>query len=698
MSSRRERMQRQTRGRSKAGVVAVRLLVVTLVISLLFTGIGVASAFALVNKWMQNLPDVDAPDAFRVAQTTKVFSADGKLLANLYLENREVVPMSHISSDLVNAVVAVEDERFYEHHGVDFRGVLRAAVRDITVGGTAQGASTLTMQYIRNTVMSNERKNDTLQRKFREAYLALQLEKRYTKEQILHLYLNAVYFGEGAYGVEAASRTFFGTTASKLTLAQASMMAGLPQSPTRLDPWENMAAAKTRQAKVLERMVVNGYITSQEASAAAATKIKLKRIPMDNGVYQAPYFVDYVKRVLQARYNTAVVFKGGLRVYTTLDTRLQTLAEKTVKNTLNRKGDPSAALVAIDPKTGYIKAMYGGKDYKHDKFNLATQAKRQPGSSFKTFVLVTAVEAGYPPYRGVDSGSPAVIPAKPKPWVVSNSEGSGSGYIAISTAIRNSVNVVFARLIKELGAAKVARTAKRMGIMSPVPSLLSIALGGNQVTPLDMASAYGTLANNGIHNTTTSITKIVDADGKVIYSADPKGTRALTPAVSGAVTDMLRGVITGGTGTAADFGRPAAGKTGTSQEYRDAWFVGYTPQMVTSVWVGYSDAERPMRDVHGIRVFGGTFPAQIWRRFMSGALQGTRVLSFPSYKDPKYKWLDSWRHASPPAKVASSTVNPPTNHGNTPHIKPKPKPKPPPPPPPPPPPQPPPPPPPTSTP
>ncbi len=620
--------------------------------------LGVFTAYAVVNSWLEDLPDYESPGVFEVAQATRIYSADGKLLAKLYLENRTVVPLSKISTDLADAIVAVEDERFYDHKGVDYWGIARAAVTNFVKGGTAEGASTITQQYIDNTILRDERTDRTLRYKVREAFLATQLEKRKLEEHggdqlaakrdILELYLNTVYLGEGAYGAQAAARTYFSKDADELTLAESALLAGLSQAPSRLTPYINPEGAQERRNHVLSRMLASGSITQAEHDEAVAAPVKLKRdkVP-EQGIYRAHYFVAHVKKLLQQEYSQSLVFQGGLTVYTTLDTRLQKYAEDSVEAHLGYAGDPDCGLVSIDPRDGAIKAMVGGSDYSKNKFNLATQGRRQPGSSFKTFVLVTALEDGMPPYRYVDSSSPAVIPSNPV-WNVSNSEGSGRGMITLEAGTRSSVNTVFARLIWDLntedetGAERVAETAHRMGITSDIPPYPSIALGSQNVTPLEMASAYGTLATNGVHYDPMAITKIVGPNDEVVFEADPKGDRALEPEIAYAATSILKGVISGGTARRAQIGRPAAGKTGTSQNYRDAWFCGYTPQLVTSVWVGYYKTETSMRSVRGVRGFGGTLAAPVWADFMKRALDGVPKLDFEKQDKPKYRWSEAW--------------------------------------------------------
>jgi penicillin-binding protein 2D len=653
MSSRRARAKRQRHTLR----IFLRVVGVLVAVSIVMTVGATAIGYATVQSWLKDLPDANA---IKVAEATKVYSADGVLLARLYLENREVVPIESISPFLRGAVIAVEDERFYEHEGYDTVGILRAAVKNVSAGGVQEGASTLTQQYIRQTLLSHEATQITIARKIREIYLAQELEKRHTKDQILAMYLNTVYFGDGAYGAEAASKDLFAKPARKLTLAQAAMIAGLPQSPYRLNPWNkaNKTRAITRQRWVLAKMLEQGKISPDQYQEAYKEKLVFNRAPepTDGTMGKAPYFVAYVKKLLQDKFTSGVVFKGGLRVYTTIDTRMQAEAERARDKELNQPGDPACALVSIDPKTGFIKAMVGGTDFNRSKFNLATQGKRQPGSSFKTFVLVTALEKGIPPYRAFNSDSPVTIyPGHgAPPWTVYNSEGKGEGMISLEKATQNSVNAVYARLAEELGAADIASTAKRMGITTAIPNNLSIALGSENCTPLEMASAYGTLANNGVHNPSVAITKVVGPDGKVMLDWKPKAKQAISREIAYATTQVLQHVIWSGTGTAADIGRDAAGKTGTSQNYRDAWFVGYTPQLVTSVWVGYT-VERPMTDVHGERGFGGTLAAPIWATYMNAVLHNLPKVGFSGADRPDYVWKDGWQHEPPPKPKVDPT-------------------------------------------
>ncbi|MDR1413021.1 MAG: PBP1A family penicillin-binding protein [Actinomycetes bacterium] len=626
------RHMRARAGRAQAtkwkisGAVIALFAVVTLVVVF---GVGAI----VVTSWLKDLPDYKAAGAFDASQPTKIYSADGKLLARLYLENRESIPLKQMSPWVLDAIVAVEDERFYQHPGVDLMGILRSVVK--TAGGNRQGASTLTQQYIRQTILLDEATEISLKRKVREAWLALELEKRYSKEEILAMYLNTVYFGEGAYGIQIASQTYFAKNAQDLTIAEAAMLAGLPQRPGKSSPYDYPDIALNRRNQVLERMRVNGYITQAEYDEALQTPVKLKKAKSPNdGMYASPYFAAQVIKELKEKFSTGTIFGGGLTVITTLDDSMQKDAEKAVSTSIGKKG-PEGALVSIDPSNGFVKALVGGRNYKKNKFNMATQAHRQAGSSFKTFTLTTALDEGMSPGYMVDSASPATIPTKPKPWVVNNSEGQGHGLMSLQSATAGSVNTVFARVAHEIGAKKIVKTAKAMGIKTKLKAYDSIALGAQNVTVLEMASAYATLANNGVYHEPTFITEVRDRTDQTIYEWKEDGKRVISKEVAYATTRVLQSVVSGGTGTRARVsGWQVAGKTGTSQKNRDVWFCGYTPTLATAVWVGWP-AEKTII-LNGSRAFGGTVCAPIWQKFMVKALKETKHKTFKTAAAPKY--------------------------------------------------------------
>ncbi len=601
--------QRKTRG-GRAGRIWRRVLLALLAL-LIVAGIA---GCVTINRLSADLPDLSGETI--LAQTSIIYDADGGVLAELHAEeNRTYVSLANIPMDLRNAVIATEDERFYEHDGVDFMGIARALWVNISQG-KHQGGSTITQQYVVNTFIERE---DTITRKLREALLAYKLESTYSKDQILEKYLNTIYFGHGAYGVEAAAQAYFGKSVTELTTAECAMIGGAIKSPGRYSPRIDPEAAKNRRSTVLGQMLTQGYIDQATHDAADAEPFTLAQATSEAD--RAPYFVDWVIQTLSDMYGADAVYKGGLRVTTTLDPTAQTAAEEAIAGVLDEEGDPSAALVAIEPASGEIRALVGGQDFDTQQFNVATQGRRQPGSAFKTFVLVTALEKGISPEQTYESKAMSLSIPGGQTWKVSGA--SGGGLMRLRQATVKSVNSVYAQLILEVSADAVAETATRMGITTEINAVPAIALGSQEVSPLEMASAYGTLANGGTHVTPHGITEVKSASGEVLYAAAPVKTQALTASVAYLTTDMLKGVISGGTGTAAKIGRPAAGKTGTTQEYRDAWFVGYTPDLVASVWVGYPDSQVEMKNVHGIKVTGGSFPAQIWAAFMKGALVDT---------------------------------------------------------------------------
>jgi penicillin-binding protein 1A len=544
-----------------------------------------------------------------------------------------LVELEAMPSALIDAVLAAEDARFYEHRGFDLRAIARAAAVNLREGEVRQGGSTITQQYVKNTFFRHP--DETLARKAKELRLAIEVERRYSKDEILERYLNAVYFGSGAYGVKAAAETYFGRGVADLELPQAALLAALIKGPSLYDPHAHPKLAKERRDYVLDRMVETEAIGRSQARRAAATPLRFREVPPKTRTRE-PYFVEAVKQeVLRnpALGTTEVerakaLWQGGLRVETTLVPRLQRAAERAVRDVLDRPGDPSAALVAIRPGTGEIVAMVGGRDWSASQVNLALGkagggSGRQAGSTFKPIDAVAAMEQGIRLDSRYES-SPAVFTATDgSTWTVRNAEGGGSGLLTLGEAMVHSVNGVYARLALDIGAGQIATQARLMGVRAKLPPHPSIALGSADVSVLDMATAYATLANGGTAIQPTTIKSIDLPDGQTFEPVQERVRAAVSPGNAYLITKVLEQVIERGTGTAANIGRPAAGKTGTTNNYADAWFVGYTPHLVAAVWMGYPEGQIPMTNVHGLTVYGGTFPALIWRHFMLEALAGT---------------------------------------------------------------------------
>ena len=564
----------------------------------------------------RSLPDLEsAPGALKAARTSIVYASDGSVLAEWHGEqDRKVVSLDAIPESMRDAILAAEDPRFYEHDGVDTQAVLGALRGDT---GSGEG-STITLQLVR--LLFADGRSSGLTQKVRQALMAYQLEAKTSKDRVLESYLNMVYFGNGRYGVESAARGYFGKPAGGLTLAESALLAAVVRSPSRFAPTSDLSTARVRRDAVLERMRDLGMIGSEQEVAARKTPVTLKP-PDTAAAAAAPYFVEHVKQQLIDKLGAPAVFTGGLRVHTTLDPRLQRQAEEAVAAILPLPGDPEAAVVSIDPRDGRILALVGGRDFATAQYNLATQARRQPGSAFKPFVLVAALERGVSPDRGFDT-SAYTVKVKDGYWRVENYEnGFTTGRLTLRAATDWSVNAVFARLIMEIGPESVVDVARRMGITSPLEPNPAIALGGlsKGVSPLEMASAYGTLATGGLRVEPVAVLKVTDDHGKVLFAAKQEPKRVVKQEVAALASGMLHDVVERGTGMGARFGPWAAGKTGTTQSYRDAWFVGYTADLSTAVWIGYRKAQVEMLDVHGIRVTGGSFPASIWARYMTGA-------------------------------------------------------------------------------
>lgn len=579
---------------------------------------------------LQPLPD---PGIGELGLTTVVYAADGSVLAEWHAEeDRALVTYEELPRHLIDAVVAIEDERYWQHPGVDLKAVARAVVANLGAREAIQGASTITQQYLKNVLLTPD---VTIDRKLTEAALALRLEEGLSKEEILERYLNTVYFGNGAYGVGAAATHYFGKAVRRLTLAESALLAGLIRSPAVTDPYLDPEAALLRRRVVLDKMVELGWLERDVAEEADATPLRLQP-PRPPEQARFPYFTEEVKRRLlddlalgdtaTDRYN--MLFRGGLRIYTTIDPLVQQAAEEAVAAVLPEDG-PAGALAAVAPRTGYVLALVGGSDfYDPDdpvaQFNLATQGRRQTGSAFKPFVLAAALQEGV----GLDTVFPAgrsvVIQTPSGPWRVENYGGSAFPNLTLLEATVFSVNAVYARLVDRVGPVRVVSVAKAAGITTDLQPFHSIALGAQEASPLDMASAFGTFASEGIHIQPILVTGIETHDGVNLYEPVPVVDQAFSREVAQGVTAALTEVVRRGTARRALIGRPVAGKTGTSQEHRDAWFVGYTPELAAAVWVGFPEGQIEMTPpATPFTITGGSWPAEIWAAFAAAALGST---------------------------------------------------------------------------
>ena len=618
--------RRKQRAPKRRRIRKLRLL--SLLLVLLVLGCT-AFTFGMLRAIASQIPQLDPARLNKEPQAnTYVYADDGHTILAILRgsQARVILPSSEISPLIGDAVVAIEDKRFYEHHGVDLHAILRAAWNDL-MGRPVQGASTITEQFVKNAINGNA---PTIGRKLREAALAWQVEQQWPKDKILTAYLNTVYFGNGAYGVQQACKVYFGESAAKVTLAQAALLAGIPEDPSLWDPVAHPAQARSRRSVVLRQLLDQGYISYKQfrhAKKAPMPKPQDVSLPSDQSA-AAPYFANYVTDQLVQHYGTRGVYGGDLHVTTTIDMGMQKLAREAIAKELPPSIGPTAALVAIDPHTGAVLAMVGGRNYHQSQFNLATQGERQPGSAFKAFVLAAALKAGIAPSTTVVS-KPISIFIGNKLWDVTNFEDDYLGPIDLSTATAQSDNSVFAQLTSLVGPAAVANIAKAMGITTPLQPYFSIGLGAEPATPLEMARAYATLADGGYRlddslngNEPHVVNCIAVGTGTCKPNfATPK--QVLDPNLTAIEDQMLEGVIQSGTGTAAQLpgGWSVAGKTGTTSNYGDAWFVGYTPDLVTAVWVGYPNKLVPMlTEFHGAPVVGGTYPALIWKAFMEKAL------------------------------------------------------------------------------
>ena len=623
-------------------------LFITVALVALFGCAGVV--FGLVQWLRHDLPSPEKLTAMETPVKTVVYDVRGRVLHEFYRENRSVVPLKDIPRNLVNATLSTEDRNFYQHWGVDLWGVARALLTDLVHMRRAQGGSTITQQLARNLFNMYEK---SVTRKLKELVLAIELEHTYTKDQILDLYFNQIYFGEGAYGVESGAKTYYGKPLAELTLPECALLAGIPANPSLYSPRRHPVAAKERRNKVLRNMLATQAITQVEFDRAMAAPLGVTESRYSND--RAAYFVEMVRLHLDEKYGSNAVYEGGLKVYTTLDMDLQALTdvalerqmttlekELKLRNTraaydaavaagkLPAGGRPpylQAAAVVIDPRSGAIRAMTGGRDWNASNFNRATQAQRQPGSAFKPFVYTAAIENGWKPEDTIVD-EPVTYPGGDgKPYEPQNYDHKFRGPITLRFALQESVNIPAIKLLKEVGTAKAIDCARRMGIRSPLGDNLSLALGSSEVNLLELTSAYTTFDNSGVHVEPFSILKVEDKNGTVLEHYTPRSAEALTEVTSATMNSMLASVVDHGTGfpaRSAGFTLPAAGKTGTMDEYMDAWFVGYIPSLTMGVWVGYDEKKRI-----GQGMTGAHAALPIWTEFMMGATRGKTVEYFP---------------------------------------------------------------------
>jgi penicillin-binding protein 1A len=593
-------------------------------------------ALAAYLYWPTDLPSVKALEEYTPSLGSKVYADDDELLTEFQAERRIFVPLRDIPKNIRNAVIAIEDHRFYSHFGVDIPGVARAAYANFRHGRIVQGGSTITQQLAKMLFLTPDRR---FERKVKEALLAFELEKRYSKDRLFEIYLNQIYLGHGAYGVEAASRTYFGVSVQELSLPQAALLAALPRAPGNYSPFEHPEVAKRRRTVVLARMVEEGYVGEAEARKANAAPLGL--VAPERRRTSGQYYLEYLQQTLEAKFGSDMLYKGGLSVYTTLNPVLQRTAEQTLREGLQALAGrqatrvagktaaappaaPEGAVVLIEPQTGYVKALVGGADFSRSEFNRAVHARRQPGSAFKPFVYLAALENGWTPARTLED-TPLTYTFGGRTWSPENYDGKFRGQVTLQQALEESINVPTVRLAENVTVQKVIDAAKRLGIQSPLQPNLALALGASDVTLLELTAAYAALANQGVRMEPITVRYITDAQGRLVEENIPQGREATTPATAYVLSQMMRGAIERGTAVSARaLARPIAGKTGTTNDFSNAWFVGYTPSLTAGVWVGHDRVRTLGRDETGAKA-----ALPIWIALMREALRDRPVEDFP---------------------------------------------------------------------
>jgi penicillin-binding protein 1A len=608
-------------------VVKFSIAVIMISITTL-TVFGVTSFFYFTH----DLPSIETLKNYKPSTVTKIFSDDGEVIGEYFYEKREVVSLDRVPSYFIQAFVAGEDSRFFQHKGLDYLAILRALFKNIFSGEIVQGGSTITQQVVKSLLLSPEK---SFTRKIREAILAYKIEKYLTKEEILFLYLNQIYLGHGAYGIAMAAENYFGKTIEELNIAEAALLAGLPQAPSKYSPHHNPQQAKKRQVYILNRMVEEGFISSNEANKAAQTPyfIRSREKP---SIEKAPHFVEYIRRYLEEKYGKETLYKNGLQVFTSVDLYYQKTAQGALESGLKevekrQKYSPEdmplnleGALICFDIETGYVKALVGGRDYKKSQFNRTIQARRQTGSAFKPIIYASALDKGYTP-ASIIVDAPIVFEWGDKKWKPKNFEGKFSGPTTLRNALTQSINVVTVKIAQDIGVNYIRDYAKKLGISSPLYHELSMSLGSSSVSLFELTKAYAVFANQGRSSKPIFIKKILDREGNLLeenlpplyFEESSADEQIITPQTAFLITYLMEGVVQHGTGwRARSLGRPAAGKTGTTDQFMDAWFIGYTPELITGVWVGF-DEERSL----GENETGARAASPIWVSFMSKILK-----------------------------------------------------------------------------
>jgi 1A family penicillin-binding protein len=617
---------------------------------IVLASLGAGAISGLLASFSQ-LPGVESLKHYVPVETSKIYDCKGRLIANVHgEENRVVIPLRDIPMALQHAVIAMEDTDFYHHFGINPKGITRAALVNVAEGGRVEGASTLTQQLAKNLFLDPSR---TMKRKLAEAWLAIQIERHYSKSTILEMYLNQVYWGHNAYGVEAAAQNYFGQSCRELSLAQSAVLAGILRGPELYSPYRNPQGARQLQRLVLQRMLVSGFINNNQYRLAL--KEPLRHPGVSSYSYKVPWFTATVIRQLTEEYGAELLQKGGLRIQSTLDLDLQLKAEAMLNEAVKRNKPYNihqAALVAIEPRIGYVRALVGGCDFNKSKFNRATQALRPPGSTFKPFVYLTALSAGFKPGT-VMVDEPISIPTQVGEYYSPNNyDNRFRGPITLQRALESSINVIAVKLGVAVGLPAVIKTAHALGVRSDLGENLSLPLGTSEVTPFEMTAAYATLANDGLRVAPVLVSRILDRNGQVLLDAKPKAQRVCDKDAVRHVVRMMEGVIQRGTGTAAGIGRPAAGKTGTTSDARDVWFVGFTPDLATGVWMGNDDNSKL-----NYSSTGGTLCAPLWSRFMRYALRNTKATGFPTPGRLKGQLSENAIQALESTKTASPATN-----------------------------------------